>query len=51
MQIEKKDIKIYINLKEHLWIPYLLQRKIYFERVYKFNRGKSLFIKLFNDIK
>ena len=27
MQIEKKDIKIYINLKEHLWIPYLLQRK------------------------
>ncbi len=26
MQIENKDIKIYINLKEHLWIPYLMQK-------------------------
>lgn len=27
MQIENKDIRIHINLKEHLWIPYLLQKE------------------------
>ena len=35
MQIENKDVKIYINLKEHLWIPYLSKKKYLFKDYYE----------------
>lgn len=35
MQIKRKDIKIYVNLKEHLWIAYLANKRYLFKEFYE----------------
>lgn len=35
MQVEQKDIRIHINLKEHLWIPYLASNHYLFKDFYE----------------
>lgn len=35
MQIENNDIRIFINLKEHLWIPYLAKKEYLLADFYK----------------